>query len=146
MEEQNALVAQRKLRLATQIHVQVFHFILKIEMLVQNWSSFTNFFSYFVVDCSWSSWDEWTSCSKTCDGGIRRSKRTVSVELSHGGMECEGTSTRIEVCNRHNCRGNVGVSTHCLEYPWKVCVAILIRSGNFFFKCYFMYEWNCSPF
>ena len=57
----------------------------------------------FVVDCKWSEYGEWTTCSKTCGGGIRTSERIVVQNMSYGGIDCTGDPLRKEDCNMEVC-------------------------------------------
>lgn len=59
-----------------------------------------------LVDCMWSSWEEWSTCSKSCGGGKRSSKRTSnqSRQLIEGD-DCPAEDTREEQCNVNPCPG-----------------------------------------
>ena len=51
------------------------------------------------VDGRWSSWSSWTSCTYTCGGGVRFSRRACNKpEPSNGGAYCEGDVERVELC------------------------------------------------
>lgn len=43
------------------------------------------------VDCEWSVWSSWSSCSKLCGGGSQMRSRYVKVQPQHGGLLCEPT-------------------------------------------------------
>ena len=58
-----------------------------------------------LVNCIWSDWGNWTSCSSSCGGGNRTSKRKVRQEAMYNGNNCLGNDTRIEACNNHLCPG-----------------------------------------
>jgi hypothetical protein len=56
------------------------------------------------VDGDWSLWSEWSECSRTCGGGIRRSLRScTNPEPKNGGKLCKGDRIRYESCNSHSC-------------------------------------------
>merc|ERR1712117_211687 len=56
------------------------------------------------VDCSWSSWTAWGSCSASCDGGTQSRYRNSTIEGSNGGAECtEGDDTELQTCNTNAC-------------------------------------------
>lgn len=59
---------------------------------------------YFVVDCVWSAWNEWSSCSETCGDGSRSQERSVEQESANGGR-CEGQPQKIEGCKIKDCPG-----------------------------------------
>ena len=64
---------------------------------------------YIKVDCEWSPFDEWTSCSVSCGGGTRSSVRQIIQPAENNGKACTGYSTRTESCNTIDCPepGNV---------------------------------------
>ena len=70
-----------------------------------------------LVECTWSSWEEWSACSKTCGEGKRSSKR-ISEQASnrnHGlesnsktileGSGCPLDDIKEEACNVKSCPG-----------------------------------------
>ena len=59
---------------------------------------------YFPEDCVWGSWSTWSSCSKTCGGGIEnRSRNKTKVEQNGG--NCSGSRFDIKTCNTLSCPG-----------------------------------------
>ena len=57
------------------------------------------------VDCVWSRYSVWTSCSVTCGGGLRTSSRTIVQNAENGGKECQGDKVKGEKCNTDPCPG-----------------------------------------
>jgi len=55
------------------------------------------------VDCRWSSFGNWSPCSKTCGNGYKTSQRYRINNATHGGKECEGETVRMVQCNLNNC-------------------------------------------
>lgn len=56
------------------------------------------------VNCETSDWSEWSSCSKTCDGGITSRTRTITKQASGGGVCPEASNTSEQKqCNTQSC-------------------------------------------
>ncbi|KAM4705238.1 SCO-spondin-like [Rhinophrynus dorsalis] len=69
------------------------------------------------VDCGWSTWTTWSSCSRTCNVGTRRRYRSGTNPLAaFGGRECEGSNVAIEFCSLQPCMGSAGDWG-----PWSEC-------------------------
>ncbi|XP_013879264.1 SCO-spondin isoform X2 [Austrofundulus limnaeus] len=63
------------------------------------------------VDCGWSSWTQWSSCSRTCDVGVRRRYRSgTNPSLAFGGRPCKGERVGIDTCSIEPCLG--------VKEPW----------------------------
>ena len=58
------------------------------------------------VNCTYTVWGEWNSCSKTCGGGYKARTRFVSEEPMHNGT-CLESMTDIDSCNTELCQGKV---------------------------------------
>ena len=56
------------------------------------------------VHCEWLPFTNWSDCSKSCDEGIRRRTRDFKP-AEHGGDDCLGDATEIEICNPQACPG-----------------------------------------
>ena len=63
-------------------------------------------FFLVIVDCQWNGWQSWSSCSKSCGGGMRTQNRRKSVNENYGG-KCTGGSSKEESCNTHNCPSKI---------------------------------------
>ncbi|KAK2181034.1 hypothetical protein NP493_414g01009 [Ridgeia piscesae] len=58
----------------------------------------------YTFDGQWSSWSEWTPCTKSCKGGVTMRNRTCdSPSPSNGGRPCEDAAVEEKVCNLHPC-------------------------------------------
>lgn len=55
------------------------------------------------VDCEWATWGDWSTCTVTCNGGLRNRHRVERVNALHGGASCVGTTTEEEICNADGC-------------------------------------------
>ncbi|XP_077596400.1 A disintegrin and metalloproteinase with thrombospondin motifs 2-like [Stigmatopora nigra] len=56
-------------------------------------------------DGGWSPWSNYTSCSRTCGGGIQiRSRKCNNPPPANGGRTCFGNSFEFQLCNQqHKC-------------------------------------------
>ncbi|XP_077968014.1 uncharacterized protein LOC120327058 isoform X2 [Styela clava] len=64
------------------------------------------------VHCQWEPWTSWSSCAKTCGGGLQHRERGVKVAASCKGEECLGTKHEVQACNTHCC------AVDCVLSPW----------------------------
>ncbi|XP_060595418.1 hemicentin-1-like isoform X4 [Ruditapes philippinarum] len=56
------------------------------------------------ADGEWSSWENWGSCSVSCDGGIQSRLRTCSnPRPSLLGRYCDGNPDETRTCNKNQC-------------------------------------------
>ncbi|XP_060893643.1 A disintegrin and metalloproteinase with thrombospondin motifs 13 [Labrus mixtus] len=60
--------------------------------------------SSVVVHGSWSSWSEFTSCSRTCGGGVtHRTRKCNNPRPAFGGNDCTGPDIEAELCHQQPC-------------------------------------------
>jgi hypothetical protein len=85
---------------------------LEIPLAVeQQWE--VSYISFEVMDCKVSAWSQWSSCSKSCAGGVRTRKRNVLVPHGPGGRPCESWKMQdTKKCNFKQCYGE-GNSALC---------------------------------
>ena len=57
----------------------------------------------FSVDCVWSDWSDWDTCTVTCGGGTQGKTRSVTVVAEYGGVECDGDATASQACCEDPC-------------------------------------------
>ena len=58
------------------------------------------------INCQWSQWGEWTSCSQSCGTGTRSRQRQVEEDAKYGGIACldqEKSKEEVEKCVAHSC-------------------------------------------
>lgn len=55
------------------------------------------------IDCQWSEWQDWNSCSKSCGAGEQLRRRMVKVFPQFGGATCEGDFEKTQWCNTRDC-------------------------------------------
>ncbi|CBZ54470.1 putative thrombospondin type 1 domain-containing protein [Neospora caninum Liverpool] len=65
-----------------------------------------------VDDCEVSEWGDWSSCSATCGGGVRKRGRQVMKPPSNGGRPCPPL-TDFDACGLASCHG-----TDCEVAEW----------------------------
>ncbi|XP_018525002.1 A disintegrin and metalloproteinase with thrombospondin motifs 13 [Lates calcarifer] len=60
--------------------------------------------SSVVVHGSWSSWSEFTTCSRTCGGGVtHRTRQCNNPRPAFGGNDCQGPDIEAELCHQQPC-------------------------------------------
>ena len=64
-----------------------------------------------IVHGSWSDWERWGQCSRTCGVGHRTRRRTCNnPEPKYGGDNCDvsgSTNAEYELCNRPACTSKI---------------------------------------
>ena len=67
---------------------------------------FVLLYCFHAVDGRWGPFGSWSSCSKTCGGGIRtRQRECNNPPPSNGGVDCVGRTTRKRGCKKNACPG-----------------------------------------
>ncbi|XP_058973764.2 transmembrane protease serine 6 isoform X1 [Pocillopora verrucosa] len=57
------------------------------------------------VNGNWGAWRPWSTCTKTCGGGVKRRTRTCSNPApKNGGRACTGSSAESQACNTSPCK------------------------------------------
>ena len=56
-----------------------------------------------LVDCVWGAYDAWSTCSKTCGGGVQIRTRKVDTHAENGGAACTGLSSEQQECSTDAC-------------------------------------------
>ena len=69
--------------------------------------SILKLYQYILVNCTWSPWSSWETCSVTCGGGSQERNRTISQPALNNGTDCVGNYTESQACNNNSCPGNV---------------------------------------
>jgi len=55
------------------------------------------------INCRWSEWMPWETCSRTCGGGRHRRERYIKVQPQDGGTPCLGATVGFISCNSEAC-------------------------------------------
>ncbi|CAG5895700.1 unnamed protein product [Menidia menidia] len=75
------------------------------------------------VDCGWSSWTQWSVCSRTCDVGVRRRYRSgTNPPPAFGGRPCKGERIQIDSCSLEPCLG--------VKEPWGLWSECSVTCGG----------------
>uniref|UniRef100_A0A3P9P7Q8 Uncharacterized protein n=1 Tax=Poecilia reticulata TaxID=8081 RepID=A0A3P9P7Q8_POERE len=82
------------------------------------------------VDCGWSSWTQWSTCTRTCDVGIRRRYRSgTDPPPASGGRPCKGERVSADTCSVEPCLGENNHITDGVKVMWNGCVGKVKDTG-----------------
>ena len=56
-----------------------------------------------IVNCTWDEFGDWTTCTKTCGGGVEVRQRQVAVDAQFGGAACQGGAAEQRLCREEDC-------------------------------------------
>ena len=71
------------------------------------------------VNGQWGPFGNWSSCSRSCDGGTHtRQRQCNNPPPSNGGQDCVGIATHQDRCNTDACPGEKCINGLCK------CIAI----------------------
>jgi len=60
-------------------------------------------------------WNEWSSCSRDCDGGMKWRRRHCTNPAPLGdGLDCLGHAKEAQDCHTHSCQG-LEIHPFCLS-------------------------------
>ena len=60
------------------------------------------------VECLWSGFSDWTSCSSSCGEGFQKRKRKVLQPAQNEGQACAGQAEEERTCQSEPCLGESG--------------------------------------
>lgn len=101
-------------------------------------------FPYFsTVPGNWSSWGDWSPCSKTCGNGtVTRTRSCDNPAPAHGGTDCVGEANMTQDCFVQLCPGRLDW-TRSLQYLTEqkynselMSIVLVVVSDGF--------DWNCQ--
>ena len=88
-------------------------------------------FTISFLDGRWSSWTEWTICSKTCGRGVQNRSRSCSEPApSHGGLQCDDQRNQVRSCSPDACSVDGGWSTWSCWSSCSVTCGVGERNRN----------------
>ena len=61
---------------------------------------------WFTVDCLWSDWSDFSTCTKTCGDGLETRERSIEENAINNGKPCEGKNSDTRACKIIDCPGN----------------------------------------
>lgn len=68
-----------------------------------------------IQNCAWADWSEWTTCSKTCDGGGQQTRlRSIATQATIGGKPCDPE----EMAQTKPCGGEPCTVAVCQNGTW----------------------------
>ena len=74
------------------------------------------------VDCKWSRWGSWSSCSRSCNRGEKVRKRREQVKQQGAGRRCRGGDRDRRSCNTQSCPTTTTTTTElsvdCVWSQW----------------------------
>ncbi|XP_065060422.1 A disintegrin and metalloproteinase with thrombospondin motifs 7-like [Rhopilema esculentum] len=57
------------------------------------------------VDGGWGPWSKWSSCTRSCGGGVRSKERHCdNPKPQNGGKYCLGVYKKYQICNKKECK------------------------------------------
>ena len=72
------------------------------------------------VDCQFTEWGYWESCTQECDGGQHSRRREIAVPAAYGGKPCSGSLNETAECNAQPCNAPVDCALGEWE-DWNPC-------------------------
>merc|ERR1719247_2578024 len=70
------------------------------------------------IDCEVTAFSPWTTCSKSCGGGMKTRQRGVNIFAAFGGVPCPTNLYEVAPCKTDACPVDCVVSTFT---PWSAC-------------------------
>ena len=101
--------------------LQTHSFVILVHMKVINFYTvpfLINVLSLISVNCTWSAWSPWTSCSATCGGGTHLRMRIVDQAALNGGEVCQGSPLESQACGTTECPAGM------------VCTQFVMKESN----------------
>ena len=72
--------------------------------------------THYTVDCSWSEYGEWNSCSISCGAGVQERTRKIETAAELGGNNCTGLEKETRPCKIKECPGKINNNVYSLTY------------------------------
>ncbi|XP_068771177.1 A disintegrin and metalloproteinase with thrombospondin motifs 13 isoform X1 [Struthio camelus] len=92
-----------------------------------------------VVHGQWSSWSPFSSCSRSCGGGVViRQRFCNNPRPAFGGQECQGAGVQVEMCNTQAC-----LMTQ-LDFMAEQCAATNVKPLDLAVEAPSFYTWTSA--
>eukprot|EP01137_Pigoraptor_chileana_P018064 Opistho-2@77001 len=75
---------------------------------------------FAAVDCQYSAWSDWSSCSTACGFGVSTRVRVIAIQAANGGALCTGPSVEEKECVGSTCAIDCEFSAWS---EWSACSA-----------------------
>ena len=62
-----------------------------------------NISMFYLVNCTWAEWGNYTQCTESCGGGFQTRSRVIATPPEFGGAACEGDAFESQACNEQPC-------------------------------------------
>merc|ERR1719174_1805617 len=73
-------------------------------------------------DCVLGDWNDWTPCSRPCNGGQYFRNREVEKHARNYGRPCNGTLQQSQACNTRPCQNSAQMDCQWGAWsPWSAC-------------------------
>jgi len=80
------------------------------------------------ADCRYNPWEDWSTCSRSCGGGMTLRKRGIAVHVMGNGKPCSGDMQTVKFCNTDPCWGML--ATDCRWSSWSKWSACTLSCGR----------------
>ena len=89
-----------------------------------------NIFCLDALNCTWSTWTIFSTCSHSCGGGTKYRTRNRQIANSLRQDWLPKTETDIQPCNTENCIGKTGFQRHTLTFNNEIPRSAQVRLNS----------------
>jgi hypothetical protein len=69
-------------------------------------------------NCEFGEWEDWGTCSASCDGGTQQRVRAVAADATFSGEGCEGQLKELKACHMEYCNVHAESDIDCVWDEW----------------------------
>ena len=73
-----------------------------------------------LVNCKWSSWSSYSTCSKSCGSGGTQSRTRSKTQVEKYGGHCSGSTSDSKSCYVKACPGRHSFFLNCIYWKAKI--------------------------